>query len=80
MSKENMPGFMLQFWRGSPTAYTRDDIFHLEPLSENAVFLKYLALLNDGGGGDGDEKVRGFITSDDKDFMTSNNLIFTVQG
>lgn len=80
MSKENMPGFMLQFWRGSPTAYTRDDIFHLEPLSENAVFLKYLALLNGEEGSGGGGKIRGFITSDDKDFMTSNNLIFTVQG
>lgn len=78
MSKENMPDFMLQFWRGSPTEYTQDDIIHLEPLSENAVFLKYLALLSDCGGGD-DEKVRGFITSDNEDFMTSSNLIFTVE-
>lgn len=78
MSKENMPDFMLQFWRGSPTEYTQDDIFHLEPLSENAVFLKYLALLSDKGGGS--EEIRGFITSDDKDFMTSSNLIFTVEG
>lgn len=78
MSKEDMPEYMLQFQRGSPTAYTRDGIFHLEPLSENAVFLKYLALLNgDGSGGGG--KIRGFITSDDKDFVTSSNLIFTVQ-
>lgn len=76
MSKEDIPNFMLQFWRGSPTEYTQDDIFHLEPLSENAVFLKYLALLNSGGG----EKVRGLITSDNEDFMTSDNLIFTVQG
>ncbi len=81
MSKENIPDFMLQFCRGSPTSYTRDDIFHLEPLSENAVFLKYLVLLNgeDSGGGN-DGKIRGFITSDDKDFMTSSNLIFTVEG
>lgn len=78
MLKENMPDFMLQFQRGSPTAYTRDDIFHLEPLSENAVFLKYLALLNGGGSGGGG-KIRGFITSDDKGFVTSSNLIFTVQ-
>ena len=72
-----MPDFMLQFCRRSPTTYTRDDISHLEPLSENAVFLKYLALLNGEGGGGG--TIRGFITSDDKDFVTSSNLIFTVQ-
>lgn len=77
MSKENMPDFMMQFWRDSPTAYTRDDIFHLEPLSENAVLLKYLALLSEEGG---DEKIRGFITSDDEDFMTSSSLVFIVQG
>lgn len=70
---------MLQFWRGSPTAYTRDDIFHLEPLSENAVFLKYLALLNGIEGGGGDGKIRGFITLDSEDFVTSSNLIFIVQ-
>lgn len=78
MSKENIPDFMLQFGRGSPTAYTRDDIFHLEPMSENAVFLKYLALLNGDGGG-GSEKIRGFITSNNEDFMTSSSLIFVVQ-
>ena len=44
MSKENIPEFMLQFWKNSPTVYTKDDIIHLEPFSENAVFLKYLAL------------------------------------
>lgn len=78
MSKENIPDFILQFCRGSPTAYTQDDIFHLEPMSENAVFLKYLALLKSSGGGS--EKVRGFVTSDDEDFMTSSSLIFVVQG
>lgn len=77
MSKENIPDFMLQFESGFPTEYTRDDIFHLEPLSENAVFLKYLALLNDNEGGGGGE-IRGFITSEDEDFMTSSGLIFTV--
>lgn len=78
MSKENIPDFMLQFCRGSPAEYTQDDIFHLEPMSENAVFLKYLALLN--GDGDGSsEKVRGFIMSNNEDFMTSSGLIFVVQ-
>ena len=77
MSKENIPEFMLQFWKNSPTVYTKDDIIHLEPFSENAVFLKYLALLN---GEDGSGKIRGFITSDGEDFITVDNLIFTTQG
>ncbi len=74
MSKENIPEFMLQFWKDSPTVYTKDDIIHLEPFSENAVFLKYLALNNSSG-----MVYRGFITSDNKDFVTSSNLIFTVR-
>ncbi len=73
MSKDTIPEFMRQFWSENPTVYTRDDITHLEPEGENAVFLKYLALINGGGGS---TKIRGFITSDDKDFITSNDLIF----
>ncbi len=75
MSKENIPETIMQFWRDNPTPYTKDDIFHLEPESENAVFLKYLALMSSGGGGG---QTRGFITCDDEDFMDCNNLIFTV--
>ena len=75
MSKENIPDFMLQFWRASPTEYTQDDIFHLEPFSENAVFLKYLALI----GKENSEKIRGFITSDGKDFITSDSLTVTTR-
>lgn len=78
MSKENIPNFLLQFWSENPTIYTKDDIFHLEPLSQEAVFLKYLALLNSGSGGGG-EKIRGFITADNQDFMTSDSLIFSVK-
>lgn len=74
MSKENIPEFMLQFWKDSPTVYTTDDIIHLEPFSENAVFLKYLAL-NDSSG----MEYRGFITSDGKNFITSDDLIFKVK-
>ena len=32
----------MQFWRSNPTEYTKEDIHHLEPESENAVLLKYL--------------------------------------
>lgn len=71
MSKENIPEFMLQFWKDSPTVYTTDDIIHLEPFSENAVFLKYLAL-NDSSG----MEYRRFIMSDGKNFITSDDLIF----
>lgn len=74
MSKENIPEFIWQFWKGSPTIYTKDDIFHLEPFSENAVFLKYLALIGNGG-----QEIRGLITSDNEDFITSDSLIFSVQ-
>lgn len=82
MSKEKVPDFILKFWRDSPTEYTRDDIFHLEPMSENAVFLKYIALNigDSGGGGGSSEQTRGFITSDGEDFATSDGLNFTVQG
>lgn len=75
MPKENIPEFMLQFWRDSPTVYTRDDIFHLEPCSENAVFLKYIALNCKTDS----EKIRSLVTSDNEDFMTSSNSIFTVE-
>ncbi len=37
-----IPETIKQFWRSSATQYTEDDIHHLEPESENAVFLKYL--------------------------------------
>lgn len=77
MSKENIPDFMLQFWSENPTDYASNDIFHLEPFSENAVFLKYLALLSNGSGNS--EQTRGFITASGEDFITSGNLIFTVQ-
>lgn len=77
-SAENIPDFMLQFWSENPTDYTSDDILHLEPFSENAVFLKYLALLSNESGNS--EQTRGLITANGKDFITSNNLIFTAQG
>lgn len=38
----HIPETILQFWRDSPTEYSKDDIHHLEPESEEAVFLKYL--------------------------------------
>ena len=38
----HIPENILQFWRDNPTQYSKDDIHHLEPNSENAVFLKYL--------------------------------------
>ena len=38
----HIPETILQFWRDSPTEYSKDDIHHLEPDSEEAVFLKYL--------------------------------------
>ncbi len=75
MPKETIPKFMLQFWRDSPTVYTRDDIFHLEPSSENAVFLKYIALNCKTDS----ENIRSLVTSDNEDFVTSGNLKFTVQ-
>lgn len=42
MAKENLPNFIKTFWADDPTDYTDDDIEHLEPDSEVAVFLKYL--------------------------------------
>jgi len=44
MARELLPEWIQQFWTDSPTEYTRQDIFHLEPDSEVAVFLKYLML------------------------------------
>lgn len=38
----HIPETILQFWRDSPTEYSKEDIHHLEPDSEEAVFLKYL--------------------------------------
>lgn len=38
----HIPETIMQFWRNSPTEYSKDDIHHLEPDSEEAVFLKYL--------------------------------------
>lgn len=38
----HIPGTIRQFWRDSPTEYSKDDIHHLEPDSEEAVLLKYL--------------------------------------
>ncbi len=44
MSKDTMPLWMQKFWSDKPTEYTKDDIFHLEPGSEKAVYLKILCL------------------------------------
>lgn len=44
MSKNTMPRWIQPFWSENPTEYTKDDIFHLEPGSETAVFLKILCL------------------------------------
>ena len=38
----HIPETIMQFWRSNPTEYTKEDIHHLEPESENAVLLKYL--------------------------------------
>ena len=38
----HIPETIMQFWRDSPTEYSKEDIHHLEPDSEEAVFLKYL--------------------------------------
>ena len=38
----HIPETIRQFWRDNPTEYSKDDIHHLEPDSEEAVFLKYL--------------------------------------
>lgn len=38
----HIPETIKQFWRDNPTEYSKDDIYHLDPDSENAVFLKYL--------------------------------------
>ena len=38
----HIPETIIQFWRNNPTEYSKDDIHHLEPDSEEAVFLKYL--------------------------------------
>ena len=38
----HIPETILQFWRDNPTEYSKDDIHHLEPDSEEAVLLKYL--------------------------------------
>ena len=38
----HIPETIRQFWRDSPTEYSKDDIHHLEPDSEEAVLLKYL--------------------------------------
>lgn len=44
MSKEDLPRWMEEFWSENPTEYTKDDIFHLEPGSEGAAYLKYLVI------------------------------------
>ena len=38
----HIPETIRQFWRDNPTEYSKDDIHHLEPDSEETVFLKYL--------------------------------------
>lgn len=38
----HIPETIMQFWRDNPTEYSKDDIHHLEPDSEEAVLLKYL--------------------------------------
>lgn len=38
----HIPKSIQQFWRDNPTQYSKEDIHHLEPESENSVFLKYL--------------------------------------
>ena len=38
----HIPETIMQFWRDSPTEYSKEDIHHLEPDSEEAVLLKYL--------------------------------------
>ena len=72
MSKEIFPKLILQFWSDIPTVYTKDDIYHLEPSSETAVFLKYLALI----GKTDEDSDYNFITLDEDDFITSDDLIF----
>jgi hypothetical protein len=47
MPKENLPPWIQQFWYDTPTVYTKEDIFHLEPNGLTAVFLKILALNSD---------------------------------
>ena len=34
----HIPETIMQFWRNTPTEYSKDDIHHLEPDSEEAVF------------------------------------------
>ncbi len=44
MSKEDLPRWMEEFWSDNPTEYTKEDLQHLEPNSENVAFLKYLVI------------------------------------
>ncbi len=47
MSKEDLPRWTDDFWSENPTEYTKDDILHLEPESEEATYLKYLLIKMD---------------------------------
>jgi hypothetical protein len=44
MAKKDIPRWIGEYWESAPTEYSKDDIKHLEPGSELAVFLKYLLL------------------------------------
>lgn len=42
MARENLPQYIQQYWTENPTQYTLDDMFHLEPDSENTAYLKFM--------------------------------------
>lgn len=75
MPKNTIPETIQQFWRDSPTEYTLNDIKHLEPFSENAVFLKQLSLLS---GETPPIETHDYVTSDGKKYKTSDGYYYSV--